>query len=185
MGLGDKLTRKQVKTKEAATQRETNDRSLWARLLQTGGVIAIFLGVGIFIGMGYFSKPVLPPPPSAEVGAMDPGAPGFAPAILGAMATERRPDGQEWQSIVLTGRYNSDLDGVVHMSIYQEPANILRARLEAEARRDGWTDLNDAPLPEGRLELSHADGRIQIISIDEYPDDLRSVTVFTGKLARR
>lgn len=159
--------------------------ALWKRIFRAGLVIVVFLSGGMAVGMGFFAKPVVPPEPASAAAPAGTAPLGYAPAILGAMITDTRPDGQEWQTMVLSGRFNQDLDGVVHMSLYQEPAEVLRARFEAEVRRDGWKDLHDRPDTGGKMEFYHSDGRVRVISIEEYPNDLRSVTIFDGKLARR
>lgn len=153
------------------------------RWIRAGAIVAVFLVVGIAVGMGKMpyvggtSTPATHRQPSpAQEGE---------PEIAGGIISENRQDGREWQSLYLSGKFNGALDGEVLLSFYQEPAEVLRARMEAEARHSGWLPLENSKGRPGSMELFHSDGRIKVISIEEHPNDLRSVTVFNGTLSGR
>ena len=158
----------------------------WKAFMRASILVAAFLGIGVSIGMGIFPGHTLAYSPARRETAPGLSADGPLPGIRGALVTERsRHGGMDQQAMILSGALGEGLTGEVTMSVFPEPAEVLRARLEAEARRDGWERLEGWDDEVGKVEFFQRGGKVRVISIQEYPNDLRSVTIFNGALAQR
>lgn len=159
--------------------------STLSALLRVSLLVLIFAAGGTSVGLGIFPRERLAYEPA--------GAPTMdalrkaseEPGMVGQLITEQHPGGTITQRMELAGAFSSDLGGGISMSLREEPAEILRARFEAEARRNGWKSLDDWSPPSGNMDFYYRDGKVRIVSIEEHSGDLRSVTVFDGDISKR
>lgn len=99
--------------------------------------------------------------------------------------TERDPVDHSLKTFVLTPPLDSGLDGGVELSVYSEPATVLWARLESQARKDGWIEVELPPQSGISGRLYQNGGRIKIMLVNELAGNLRTVAIYDGKIADR